>query len=96
MTIKNERILHLTMCYQSLRYRAYLINENVALKSVFKQILIVNPYAYDSIDDFIDENQELFVSKGWTLNKTVHEDKRRANGAKSHDVLSISTLQSLL
>merc|ERR1712130_327024 len=41
------------------------INENVAFKSVFKEILIVNPY--ESIDDFIEENQELFVCNGWKL-----------------------------
>merc|ERR1712039_1030502 len=38
------------------------INENIALKSVFKQILIVNPF--DSVDDFIDDNQELFGCNG--------------------------------
>ena len=67
------------------------INENIALKSVFKEILIANPF--DSIDDFIDKNQDLFVSKGWTLNKTKYEDKERLMfKSHSHNALSISPL----
>ena len=62
------------------------INENIALKSVFKEILIVNPF--DSIDDFIDENQEIFVCNGWNLGKTSYQDKRR--DARSDNVLSIT------
>ena len=65
------------------------INENITLKSVFNEILIVNPY--ESIDQFIDENQVLFVMNEWKLKKTNYEDKRRIN-AKSDNVLSITPL----
>lgn len=65
------------------------INESIALKSVFNEILIVEPF--DSIDDFIDEKQDLFGSNGWELKKTKYEDKKR-NYIKSDNVLSIRPL----
>ena len=60
------------------------INENIALKAVFHEILIVEAYG---IDDFICANQELFACNGWILRKTSYEDKKRT--AKSDNALSI-------
>merc|ERR1712228_1061804 len=64
------------------------INKNVALKSVFNEILIVNPF--EDINQFIADNQALFVENGWKLKKTNYKDTKRR--AKSDNVLSISPL----
>merc|ERR1712173_51129 len=64
------------------------INQNIELKSKFDEILIVNPH--ESIDDFIDDHQELFVCNGWTLKKTSYEDKKW--NRTSNNVLSIAQL----
>merc|ERR1712228_802536 len=64
------------------------INKNVTLKSVFNEILIVEPF--EDINQFIADNQALFVENGWKLKKTSYEDEKR--GAKSDNVLSIMPL----
>merc|ERR1712228_31867 len=65
------------------------INKNVALKSVFNEILIVNPF--EDINQFIADNQALFVENGWKVKKTNYKNEKR-KGAKSENVLSITLL----
>merc|ERR1712129_287231 len=60
------------------------ISENVSLSSVFEEILIIDPFG--SIDEFIKNNQALFVQKGWNLDKISHTYKKRLN-ALSDSVL---------
>merc|ERR1712228_247873 len=65
------------------------INKNVALKFVFNEILIVNPF--EDINQFIADNQALFVENGWKVKKTNYKNEKR-KGAKSENVLSITLL----
>merc|ERR1712154_269962 len=51
-----------------------VISKNVELNRVFEEILIVEPL--DSIQEFIEENQTLFVEKGWSLKKTSYHFER--------------------
>merc|ERR1712228_149765 len=79
--------IHLNFPFlKQILFGIYTINKNVALKSVFNEILIVNPF--EDINQFIANNQALFVDNGWKLKKTNYQDIQR-KGAKSDNALSI-------
>merc|ERR1712228_819469 len=83
---KFNQSIHLNFSFlEEIVFGIRAINKNVALKSVFNEILIVNPF--EDINQFIADNQALFVENGWKLKTTKYEDKAR--GAISDNVLSI-------
>merc|ERR1712228_473401 len=85
-----EESIHLNSSFlEEIVFGIRAINKNVALKSVFNEILIVNPF--EDINQFIADNQALFVENGWKFKKTKYKDTRR-QGAKSENVLSITLL----
>merc|ERR1712228_883176 len=85
-----NKSIHLNFSFlEEIVFGIRAINKNVALKSVFNEILIVNPF--EDINQFIADNQALFAENGWKLKKTKYEDAKR-RGAKSDNVLSITLL----
>merc|ERR1712228_564478 len=87
---KFNQSIHLNFSFlEEIVFGIRAINKNVALKSVFNEILIVNPF--EDINQFIADNQALFVENGWQLKKTNYKDEKRGD-AKSDNVLSISFL----